>query len=207
MSCWIAASNPCIPLLDCLDRGFLSEAAEKILDFGGFRRGSGTTNLNVLVGVLSQTLTPAQTLQFEPIPKPIGAQLIVVVRIRSKLYGFPPTAQTDVFAVMQVGLKSKLQGKQLLLRVYSTPTGSSAEKILDFGGFRRGSGTTNLNVLVGVLSQTLTPAQTLQFEPIPKPIGAQLIVVVRIRSKLYGFPPSQYSKSTRPVRAFAVTLG
>ncbi|KAK6981003.1 hypothetical protein R3P38DRAFT_3174249 [Favolaschia claudopus] len=53
----------------------------------------------------------------------------------------------------------------------------------------------------------VSPAQTLQFEPIPKPIGAQLIVVVRIRSKLYGFPPSQYSKSTRPVRAFAVTLG
>ncbi|KAK6997045.1 hypothetical protein R3P38DRAFT_3221620 [Favolaschia claudopus] len=57
MPSWIASSNPCIALLDCLVRGFLSEAAEKILDFGEFRRGSGTTNLNVCVVVLSQTLT------------------------------------------------------------------------------------------------------------------------------------------------------
>ncbi|KAK7012942.1 hypothetical protein R3P38DRAFT_3207526 [Favolaschia claudopus] len=53
----------------------------------------------------------------------------------------------------------------------------------------------------------VSPPQTLQFEPIPKAIGAQLIVVVSVRSQLYGFHPSQYSTSTGPVRVFAVTLG
>ncbi|KAK6969087.1 hypothetical protein R3P38DRAFT_2814845 [Favolaschia claudopus] len=81
-------ANPCIALLDCLVRGFLSEAAEKNLYSGEFRRGSGTTNLNVLVVVLSQTLTPAQTLQFEPIPKAIGGGLTVLLQFRFLPYDF-----------------------------------------------------------------------------------------------------------------------
>ncbi|KAK6966321.1 hypothetical protein R3P38DRAFT_3218609 [Favolaschia claudopus] len=53
----------------------------------------------------------------------------------------------------------------------------------------------------------VSPSRTLQFEPIPKAIGAQLTVVFWFRSKPYVFPSSQYSTSTRPVRVFAVTLG
>ncbi|KAK6981083.1 hypothetical protein R3P38DRAFT_3234569 [Favolaschia claudopus] len=54
---------------------------------------------------------------------------------------------------------------------------------------------------------TVSPAQTLQFEPIPKAIGAQLTELSQFRFSPYGFPPSQYSMSTRPVRVFAVILG
>ncbi|KAK6984352.1 hypothetical protein R3P38DRAFT_2794583 [Favolaschia claudopus] len=48
--------------------------------------------------------------------------------------------------------------------------------------------------------------QTLQFEPIPKAIGAQLTVLSEFRFSPYGFRLRPCSKSTRPVRAFAVTL-
>ncbi|KAK6969410.1 hypothetical protein R3P38DRAFT_2814568 [Favolaschia claudopus] len=51
-----------------------------------------------------------------------------------------------------------------------------------------------------------SPIQTLQFEPTTKAIGAQLTPLSEFRFFAYDFRSRPYSKSTRPVRAFAVTL-